>query len=117
MSVERARQFRKSMSAPEARLWGALKQIRPLGHHIRRQVRIGPYFADFACHRAKLVIEVDGPTHFGNGAEKRDAVRDARIAADGYHVILVLNSDVMQNLDGVMSVLMLELDARSSLHR
>lgn len=113
MGVERARQLRKTMSAPEARLWSALRQLRAFGHHVRRQVPIGPYYADFACHRAKLVIEVDGATHFGGGAEAGDERRTARIAADGYRVVRVLNSDVMDNLDGVIEYLMSVLEERS----
>ena len=116
MGVERARQLRKTMSAPEARLWSALRQLRAQGHHFRRQVPIGPYFVDFASHRAKLVIEVDGGTHFGGGAELRDALRTERISADGYRVVRVLNSDVMSNLAGVMDYLLRELAERSRLH-
>ena len=113
MGLEHARQLRKKMSIPEAKLWVALRQLRALGHHVRRQVPIGPYYADFACHRAKLVIEVDGGTHFGDGAELRDAVRTDRIEADGYRVIRVLNSEVMTNTDGVMDFLMCVLEERS----
>ena len=114
MGVERARQLRKSLSAPEAKLWSALRQLRAQGHHVRRQVPIGPFYADFASHRAKLVIEVDGETHFGGGAEHRDALRTERMNADGYRVIRVLNSDVMSNLDGVMDYVMRVLEERSS---
>ncbi|WP_143154498.1 DUF559 domain-containing protein [Devosia limi] len=57
MSVQRARQLRKIMSTPEAKLWNALRELRPLGYHFRRQVPLGPYYADFVCHRSCLVIE------------------------------------------------------------
>ena len=114
MGVARARQLRKTMSAPEAKLWSALRQLRAQGHHVRRQVPIGPYYADFASHRAKLVIEVDGGTHFGGGAEHRDALRTERMNADGYRVVRVLNSDVMSNLEGVMEYLMRLQVERSS---
>jgi len=113
MGVERSRQLRRNMSAPEAKLWAALRQLRARGHHIRRQVQIGPYYADFACHRSRLVIEVDGATHFGAAAEHRDEVRAARLEADGYRLVRVLNSDVMSNLDGVMEYLMRVLEERS----
>ena len=43
MSVQRARQLRKVMSAPEAKLWNGLRALRPLGHHFRRQVPLGRY--------------------------------------------------------------------------
>ena len=72
--------------------------------------------ARIAAERSKgeLVIEVDGGTHFGGGAEHRDALRTERMNADGYRVVRVLNSDVMSNLEGVMEYLMRLLVERSS---
>ena len=75
---------------------------------------IGPYYADFASHRAKLVIELDGDTHFGGGAERRDALRTERMTADNYRVVRLLNSDVMSNLEGVMDYLVRVLEERSA---
>ena len=110
MSVKRARQLRKSMPVPEARLWNALRHIRPLGHHIRRQVQLGPYYADFCCHKSRLVIEVDGETHFYDAAMARDQVRDAFLRHEGYRVLRVTNTDVMRNIDGVLTLILLMLD-------
>jgi len=60
MSIIRARSLRKRLSPPEAKLWNALRieALRP--YHFRRQVPIGPFYADFASHSASLVVEVDG---------------------------------------------------------
>ena len=102
MSVERARQLRKNMSRPEAKLWNALRELRPLGHHFRRQVPIGPYYADFCCHRKNLVIEVDGDTHFHDHALAHDKARDVLVRREGYRILRVTNQDVMQNTDGVI---------------
>ena len=103
LGIERARELRKTMPAPEARLWNALREIRPLGYHFRRQVPLGCYYADFACHARRLVIEVDGDTHGSEAAAMHDAQRDAFIAAQGYRILRVGNDEVMHNLDGVMS--------------
>lgn len=103
MSIQRARQLRKTMPAPEAKLWNALRTLRPQGHHFRRQVEIGQrYYVDFCCHASRLVIEVDGDTHFMGNAPKRDQVRDAFLAREGYRVLRVTNDEVMRNLEGVM---------------
>ncbi|MCP8882719.1 endonuclease domain-containing protein [Devosia sp. XJ19-1] len=67
------------MSARDAKPWSALRQLRAQGQHVRRQVPIGPFYADFVSHRAKLVIEVDGQTHLVGGAEYRDALRTERL--------------------------------------
>jgi very-short-patch-repair endonuclease len=103
MSVERARELRKIMNAPEAKLWNALRQLRALGHHFRRQVPIGRYYADFCCHRRCLIIEVDGDTHGSQEAIAYDAVRDEFLRQEGYRVLRVTNLDVMRNLDGVIT--------------
>ena len=110
MSVERARQLRKAMSAPEAKLWNALRELRPLGHHFRRQVQIGRYYADFCCHKSCLIIEIDEDTHFEDRAIARDRVRDDFIRREGYRVLRVTNGDVMRNLDSVMTMVLSMLD-------
>ncbi|MHA6691477.1 endonuclease domain-containing protein [Devosia sp. A449] len=106
MGIERARELRKRMPAPEAKLWNALRDLRPLGFHFRRQVPLGPYYADFVCHARRLVIEVDGDTHGVDAALHYDARRDAFIAAEGYRVLRVANSDVMHNIDGVTTIIL-----------
>ncbi|MBJ3785981.1 endonuclease domain-containing protein [Devosia sediminis] len=112
MSVQRARQFRKNLTPPEARLWAALRSLRPLGYHFRRQVPLGPYYADFCCHKRCLVVEVDGQTHFVDGAPERDARRDAFIGAQGYKVLHVPNAEVLDNLDGVMRLILSIMESR-----
>ena len=106
MSVERARELRKRMTAPEAKLWNALREIRPLGFHFRRQVPLGRYFADFACHKSWLIVEVDGETHTSDAALRYDAARDAFLRGEGYRVVRVSNFEVMRNVDGVMTLVL-----------
>ena len=110
MSVERARELRKTMPAPEAKLWNALRELRPLGHHFRRQVQIGPYYADFCSHKRCLIIEVDGDTHFQEAAVTYDAARDAVLRREGYRILRVTNEDVMRNIDGVLTMVLSLLD-------
>lgn len=87
------------MPPAEASLWNALRALKPLGFHFRRQVPLGRYYADFACHHPKLVIEVDGATH---ADADYDATRDAFLRGEGYRVLRVTNEDVLRNLDGVV---------------
>jgi very-short-patch-repair endonuclease len=65
--------------------------------HFRKQVPIGRLAADFASHRAKLIIEVDGGQHGGT----RDAARPRVLEAAGYRVIRFWNNEVIGNADGV----------------
>ncbi len=91
------------MPQSEKTLWRELRQFKPLGFHFRRQVPIGPYFADFICHTARLAVEVDGHLH-GETVEK-DWRRDTFFAGEGYRVLRVTNHDVTCNLEGVVETI------------
>jgi len=110
MSVKRARTLRKRMPPAEARVWNLLR-TEPLSQfHFRRQVPLGPYFADFASHAVKMVIEVDGDTHGTDAAMAYDRVREKHIENEGYAVLRFSNLEVMNNLDGVGERLLLALE-------
>jgi very-short-patch-repair endonuclease len=54
-----ARQMRANPTDFERKLWWNLRHRRKTPDtHLRRQVRIGRYIADFACHSARIVVEV-----------------------------------------------------------
>jgi len=63
LKTSRARQLRQLDSDAEDKLWFELRSRRLNGHKFIRQMPIGPYFADFACREANLVVEVDGSQH------------------------------------------------------
>jgi very-short-patch-repair endonuclease len=99
MTIARARKLRQEMSRPEAIMWTSLRSLKPLGFHFRRQVPLGPYYADFACHHPRLVIEIDGLSH---ADADYDARRDRFMQQQGYRVLRIGNDDVLRELDGVM---------------
>jgi very-short-patch-repair endonuclease len=100
------------MTDAERKLWWHLKRL-PLGtSHFRRQATIGPYFADFACHERRLVIEVDGGQHGEDTHVAADAARTAYLESRGYRVLRFWNNDVMANIDGVLSVIQSVLNDR-----
>ena len=68
-------------------------------YKFRRQVPIGPYFADFACIKENLVIELDGNSH--DDREEYDALRDASMRNEGWRVIRILNRDLMRSEEDV----------------
>ena len=79
----------------------------------RRQVPLAGGIADFASHRARLVIECDGGQH-GAG----DAARDAAIVREGYRVLRLWNHDVLGNADGAareIARVLAELSPQSNL--
>ncbi len=95
-----ARDNRKHMSEPETRIWLALRAERFGGIKFRRQKVIGQYIADFAANEPKLVIEIDGGTH--DVDDQADSIRTRFLEAQGYRVVRYSNTEVMQNLEGVL---------------
>ena len=81
-------------------MWRILKLGLP-DHRFRFQVPIRQFIADFACHRAKLIIEVDG----GHHATEVDAPRSAILEAEEYRVIRFWNNEVLGNPDGVWTAI------------
>ena len=81
-------------------MWRALREAFPLAK-FRRQQALGPYFADFASHAARLVIEVDGGQH--GDAVAYDEARSRLLTGEGYRVIRFWNDDVMTNIEGVLA--------------
>ena len=110
MANERARSLRRNMTDAERRLWRELKGLKQLGFHFRRQVPIDPYIVDFMCFSRRLIIEVDGGQHNWDVNQKRDAIRDGFLNEENFRVLRFWNNDVLQNTEGVMIAIMLELE-------
>ena len=100
-TAQRAKSLRQAMSSPEIGLWLALRE-RPVGLKFRRQHPSGPYVADFYCHEARLVIEIDGSAHDCGDRPERDAVRDRWFAERGLRVFRVPARNVLADCDGVV---------------
>jgi len=98
----RARQLRQHSTEVEKRLWRALRSKLP-GSKWRRQMPIGPYFADFACFAERLVVELDGGQHAD--ASEYDVARSRFIEAQGYRVLRFWNNEVIANADGVLEAI------------
>ena len=88
------------MSAAEVLLWSKLRGDQLNDLRFRRQHRLGSYIADFYCHVAKLVIEVDGDSH--DERREYDEKRTYWINQRGVRVVRYTNDDVLKNVDGVI---------------
>ena len=108
-----ARERRKNSTEAERILWSELRDHRLNGIGFRRQVPIKNYIADFACHAAKLVIELDGGQHFSEQSEHADAARSAVIAVRGFQVLRFSNHDVMTNRAGVLETIATAIAAKA----
>jgi len=100
-----ARTLRRNSTDAERLLWSGLRAGRLNGMSFRRQVPIDHYVADFICHTAKLVIELDGGQHYSDVGERADARRSAAIEAKGFKVLRFSNLDVMTNRAGVLETI------------
>ena len=98
--VQRAKQFRREMTPAERVLWQHLRANRLHGLHFRRQQAIDGFIADFYCHSAGLVVEVDGGAHDDQGLY--DEERTGILSARGLRVLRVRNEDVLQDAASVL---------------
>ena len=64
------------------------------------------YIADFLCLELRLVIEIDGASHFSAEAQEKDAERDRQMQAIGLTVVRVKDSDVRRNPEMVAKGIM-----------
>lgn len=63
------------------------------------------FIADFACHKTKLIVELDGGQHTDDEAIGYDRARTAWLATQGYRVLRFQHPDVIHNLDGVIDAI------------
>ena len=96
----RARELRKQQTSTEQLLWIFLRERRLKGAKFRRQHNIGQFIADFYCHEARLVIELDGDIY--QTQQTQDKMRDDWMIACGLKVLRFKNEAVATELDKVL---------------
>ncbi|KRB85428.1 hypothetical protein ASE00_01105 [Sphingomonas sp. Root710] len=102
-SKAHARSMRAEQTPAEAKLWPLLRAHRFSGIKFTRQVVVAPYILDFAARSRKIAIEVDGDTHARR--LQYDAARNAYLESRGYRVIRFTNADVLDNIEGVATMI------------
>ena len=105
----RAKSLRNNMTRSERKVWLQLRALKSQGHKLSRQAPVGPYIVDFACLAKKLIIEIDGETHFVGSGPVKDRRRTAFLEQEGFSVLRFTNSEVTNNLDGVLRNILSEL--------
>nr|WP_319571635.1 DUF559 domain-containing protein [uncultured Draconibacterium sp.] len=95
-----ARKLRKQGTKGEAILWrDVLKARKMRGHQFNRQFIIKNYIVDFVCRELKLIIEIDGYSHFVKSEE--DYVREKELEDLGYQIIRFSEAMVIYRIDEV----------------
>ena len=97
--LQRAKELRRDMTPTEKILWQELRANK-LGVHFRRQQVIQGFIVDFYCHKAGLVVEVDGDIH--DLQREEDARREKALSELGLIVIRFRNDEVARDLSGVV---------------
>lgn len=94
-NIKLARNLRNNSTRHENRLWFDFLSKYPI--RFQRQKAIDNYIADFYCHKAKLVIELDGMQHSSEDAMKRDEYRTEVLSKYGLAVIRITNKQIDSN--------------------
>ncbi|PHV63492.1 endonuclease domain-containing protein [Cyanobacterium aponinum] len=97
--IPRAKELRQNMTMPEKKLWS--EYLRHNSFKFMKQRPINNFIVDFYCAKAKLIIEIDGDTHFTNDGIAYDLTRTAILESYGLKVIRFTNHDVIHSFEGV----------------
>jgi very-short-patch-repair endonuclease len=106
-----ARELRQPQTPAEATLWQHLRN-RNLKYKFRRQHPIDYFIIDFYCAEAKLLIEVDGPSHLEREQQEYDQARTEYLEALGYKVIRFTNNNCSYNIHAVVTAIIEEVESR-----
>ena len=98
-SRRRSQKLRREQTKEENHLWYDFLKTYPV--QFRRQYPIGPYYVDFFCYQAKLIVELDGSQHTEPEAIAYDRARTAYLQKEGYWVLRISNLDIWRNFTGV----------------
>jgi very-short-patch-repair endonuclease len=90
------------MTDTERFFWSHVRMRQLGGFQFYRQRIIGQYIVDFYCPRAKLVVELDGGQHLSNQGAKADSKRDEYLRQLSLHVVRFSDTDVLDNIEGVI---------------
>ena len=94
--------LRRERTDAEDRVWQSLRNRQIGGFKWRFQRSIGRRVADLVCLEAMLIVEIDGSQH----GEEVDRRRTTELEAHGFEVVRFWNSDVFENLSGVLEVIL-----------
>ncbi len=100
---EKAKELRKNMTEAEKMLWSALRRNQFHGCYFRRQHPINQFIADFYCHEARLVIEVDGAVHDLENQKEYDESRSFEMQKWNITVLRFTNHQIKSEIQSVLS--------------
>ena len=96
-----AHENRYEMTKAEACLWKFVLSSKKTGYTFNRQRPILNFIADFMSKELKLIIEVDGYSHFLDEVIIKDEKKQKTLEEIGYTVIRFRDSEVLNQIDRV----------------
>ncbi|MEZ0611247.1 endonuclease domain-containing protein [Fibrella sp. WM1] len=102
---EQAKQLRESMTPAEVMLWERLRQNRLDGFRFKAQHPIAYFIADFYCHKARLIVEVDGGVHDVPEQMEYDQNRTHVLNELGLTVIRFRNAAILTDINQVQTTI------------
>ncbi|HKZ66050.1 MAG TPA: endonuclease domain-containing protein [Chitinophagaceae bacterium] len=111
-----AKHLRNNMTDAEKVLWVYLKAGIE-GLKFRRQHPIGLYIADFYCHKAKLIVEIDGYVHNEKNVKEADDARQQELERWGYTIIRFTNDQAINSITDVINMITEKISYLNNLHK
>lgn len=102
---EFSKALKRNQTEAEEIIWQCLRNRKIMNFKFRRQHPIHQYIADFYCHEAKLIIEIDGGIHNNPENQEYDQNRTDELMKIGITVIRFTNQEVNNNLDEVINII------------
>ena len=98
-NIPLARNLRKNATPQENHLWYDF--LSKYAIRFQRQKAIDNFIADFYCHKAKLIIEIDGSQHYTEDGRRNDEFRTEKLEGYDLKVIRFTNTQINTNFRGV----------------
>lgn len=95
-----ARELRRNSTLSEVLLWNELRARKMKGYQFMRQKPVDEYIVDFYCNKLKLVIEIDGDSHYGK--IERDEIKQQKLEAMGLYVLRFDDTEVKKDIYNVL---------------
>ncbi|MEM7103946.1 MAG: endonuclease domain-containing protein [Bacteroidota bacterium] len=102
-TFEFARFLRRNLTDAEKRLWEVIRDRKVKNAKFRRQHPLLNYIADFYCHEARLVIELDGSIHYVPDQIELDDKRTKNLEQYGIRILRFSNREVFVDLEKVVA--------------
>ncbi len=110
-----AQTLRRNMTKEERHLWIDFLKNYPV--QFKRQKVIGYYIVDFYCHKAKLIVELDGSQHYEDAGLEDDKCRTKYLNSLNLFVLRIPNNEIWENFPGVCEAIDYLVKARNDPHQ